>query len=41
MVNARELALITLYKIEFENAYSNMALKDTLSRNRDLSKQDK
>lgn len=41
MANARELALITLYKIEFENAYSNMALKDTLSRNRDLSKQDK
>ncbi len=30
-MTAREVALLTLYKIEYEGAYSNIALKDTLS----------
>ncbi len=39
MINPRETALLTLYEIEYENAYSNMALKSALrgdmdSRNR-------
>lgn len=32
-MNAREIALKTLYAVEFEGAYSNMALKNALSRN--------
>ena len=31
MMNAREAALLALYKIEYEGAYSNMAVKDILS----------
>ena len=31
MANARETALLTLYKIEYEGAYSNIELKKTLS----------
>lgn len=31
MNNSRELALLALYKIEYDGAYSNMALKKTLS----------
>ncbi len=30
MVNARETALLTLYEIEYNSAYSNMALKEAL-----------
>lgn len=30
MINPREMALLTLYEIEYENAYSNMALKSAL-----------
>lgn len=32
-MNAREIALKTLYAVEFEGAYSNMALKNALSKN--------
>ena len=38
MNNAREEALRILYKIEYEGAYSNIALKDI---SYELSKQDK
>lgn len=31
MINAREAALLALYKIEYEGAYSNMAVKEVLS----------
>ena len=31
MANPRETALLALYKIEYEGAYSNMAVKDALS----------
>lgn len=31
MVNSREKALLTLYEIEYNGAYSNMALKDALT----------
>ena len=31
MNNAREAALLTLYKIEYEGAYSNIELKNMLS----------
>ena len=33
MANAREKALLTLYEIEYNGAYSNMALKDALAIN--------
>lgn len=39
MANAREKALLTLYEIEYNGAYSNMALKKAVSH--DLIKQDK
>ena len=32
MANPRETALLTLYEIEYNGAYSNMALKDALSK---------
>ncbi len=35
MTNAREAALVALYKIEYEGAYSNMAVKDVLSGSAD------
>lgn len=40
MKNAREVALRTLYKIEYEGAYSNLALKSQLEEN-ELSSLDK
>lgn len=39
-MNAREIALKAIYSVEFEGAYSNMALKKSLS-NRDISDADK
>ncbi|MCC8169815.1 MAG: 16S rRNA (cytosine(967)-C(5))-methyltransferase RsmB [Oscillospiraceae bacterium] len=39
-MNAREIALKTVYSVEFEGAYSNMALKSALARN-DLSAADR
>lgn len=39
-MNAREMALRTIYAVEFEGAYSNMALKQALS-NRSISAADK
>ncbi|MCX7715001.1 MAG: 16S rRNA (cytosine(967)-C(5))-methyltransferase RsmB [Clostridia bacterium] len=41
MPNPREIALLTLYAVEYENAYSNMALKEQLAKNRSLSREDK
>jgi 16S rRNA (cytosine967-C5)-methyltransferase len=40
MINAREIAMKTIYAVEFDGAYSNMALKKALS-NPDITKQDK
>lgn len=40
MANAREIAMKVIYSVEFENAYSNMALKKALA-NTELSKQDR
>lgn len=40
-MNEREAALKALYEIEFNGAYSNMAIKDILSRNCDMSPQGK
>lgn len=40
MANPREIAMKAIYDVEFENAYSNMALKKRLSSS-ELSKQDK
>ncbi|MBQ8300673.1 MAG: 16S rRNA (cytosine(967)-C(5))-methyltransferase RsmB, partial [Clostridia bacterium] len=39
-MNARELAMKVIYDVEFEGAYSNMALKKALN-NADLSGSDK
>lgn len=41
MKNARELAMHILYDIEYNGAYSNMALKNAFLKNRDLSAVDK
>lgn len=41
MQNAREIALLTLCEIEEEGAYSNMALKKHLAKNKHLSGVDK
>lgn len=41
MKNARDLAMHILYDIEYNGAYSNMALKNAFSKNRDLSPVDK
>lgn len=41
MANPRELAVLTLYEIEYNGAYSNMALKDALAKNKDMSGADK
>lgn len=38
---ARELALLALYQIEYESAYANLAVKDTLSKQPALSGADK
>ena len=40
-MNEREAALKALYEIEFNGAYSNMAVKNALSKNRDMSPQGK
>jgi 16S rRNA (cytosine967-C5)-methyltransferase len=40
MVNAREIAMKVIYEVEFDNAYSNMALKKALN-NSEISRQDK
>lgn len=40
-MNEREAALKALYEIEFNGAYSNMAVKNVLSQNRDMSPQGK
>lgn len=40
-MNVREDALKALYDIEFNGAYSNMAVKNVLSEKKDMSKQDK
>ena len=40
MATARQTALLVLYSIEFEGAYSNLALLDAL-KNSDLNKQDR
>ena len=39
--NARELAMHVLYDIEYNGAYSNMALKDAFLKNREISDVDK
>ena len=39
MSNAREIAMKVIYDVEFNGAYSNMALKKTLKT--DMPKQDK
>lgn len=41
MSTARETALLTLYEIEYNDAYSNMALKDMLAKNGGMSSADK
>ncbi len=41
MDKVREAALLTLCSIDRENAFVNMALKDTLHKNRDFSPQDR
>ncbi|MBR3792264.1 MAG: 16S rRNA (cytosine(967)-C(5))-methyltransferase RsmB, partial [Clostridia bacterium] len=41
MKNARDLAMHILYDIEYNGAYSNMALKNAFSKNQDLSTVDK
>lgn len=41
MKNARDLAMHILYDIEYNGAYSNMALKNAFLKNRDLSSVDK
>lgn len=41
MKNARELAVNILYDIEYNGAYSNMALKNAFSKNKDISPVDK
>ena len=41
MKNAREIALHILYDIEYNGAYSNIALKNTFLKNNDLSNLDK
>lgn len=41
MKNARELAMHILYDIEYNGAYSNMALKNAFLKNRDISAVDK
>lgn len=41
MANPRQIALTILYDIEYNGAYSNMALKDKLSYNKELNKLDK
>lgn len=40
MINAREIAMKVIYDVEFEGAYSNMALKKALN-NAEITKQDK
>ena len=41
MKNARDLAMHILYDIEYNGAYSNMALKNAFLKNTDLSSVDK
>lgn len=41
MDKARETAMLILYAVNFEFAYTNMALKEGLYKNRELSKKDK
>lgn len=41
MANAREIALLVLYEIEYNGAYSNMALKNCFLKNKDINAQDK
>lgn len=41
MINAREAALKILYETEYNNAYVNLALKDSLSKYKELSQKDK
>ncbi len=41
MKNARDLAMHILYDIEYNGAYSNMALKNAFSKNKDISPVDK
>jgi len=41
MANAREIALLVLYEIEYNGAYSNMALKNCFFKNDDISPADK
>lgn len=41
MDNVRQAAMLTLYNTEFEGAYVNMAVKETLNKNKDFSKKDK
>ena len=40
-MNEREAALKALYEIEFNGAYSNIALKNILSQCREMSRQSK
>ncbi|MGN1115574.1 MAG: 16S rRNA (cytosine(967)-C(5))-methyltransferase RsmB, partial [Candidatus Ornithomonoglobus sp.] len=40
-MNAREAAFKTLYEILYNDAFSNLALKETLSRERDMSREDR
>ena len=41
MKNARETALLILYEIEYNGAYSNIALKNALDAQRDMTNTDK
>lgn len=41
MANAREIAMHILYETEYNDAYANLVLKETLFRHKDLSKTDK
>lgn len=41
MDKARETAMLVLYAVAFEGAYSNMALKESFSKNKELSEKDK
>lgn len=40
-MNAREAAFKTLYEILYNDAFSNLALKETLGRERDMSREDR
>ena len=41
MIGAREAALLTLYDIFYEGKYSNLAVKDTLSKCRGMESNEK